>query len=72
LIQTFNKGLTPQARSVLDSIAGGSIMSKTIEEAFDLIQHLPPITSLGPVKGLCTHLAHECISYLPATILLLR
>jgi hypothetical protein len=40
LIQTFNKGLTPQARSVVDSVAGGSIMSKTIEEAFDLIQHL--------------------------------
>jgi hypothetical protein len=40
LIQTFYKGLTPQSRSGVDSAAGGSIMSKTIEEAFDLIKHL--------------------------------
>jgi hypothetical protein len=42
------KGLTPQARGLVDSAAGGSIMSKTLDEAFELIEYV----RLGQVKEL--------------------
>jgi hypothetical protein len=39
-LQTFYKGLTHQTRSSVDSTAGGGIMNKTLEEAFELIESM--------------------------------
>jgi hypothetical protein len=40
LFQTFYKGLTHQTRSSIDSAAGGGIMHKTLDEAFELIENM--------------------------------
>jgi hypothetical protein len=39
-MQTFYKGLTTQTRSYVDSAAGGGIMNKTLDEAFELIESM--------------------------------
>jgi hypothetical protein len=40
ILQTFYKGLTHQTRAYVDSAAGGGIMNKTLEEAFELIESM--------------------------------
>ena len=40
ILQTFYKGLTDQTRSFVDSAAGGGIMNKTLDEAFELIERM--------------------------------
>lgn len=40
IMQTLCKGLSSQTRSYVDSAAGGGIMNKTLDEAFDLIESM--------------------------------
>jgi hypothetical protein len=40
IMQALYKGLTSQTRSYVDSAAGGGIMNKTLEEAFELIESM--------------------------------
>ena len=40
ILQTFYKGLTQQTRAYVDSAAGGGIMSKTLDEATELIERM--------------------------------
>ena len=40
IMQTFYKGLSSQTRAYVDSAAGGGIMNKTLDQAFDLIESM--------------------------------
>ena len=39
-IQTFYNGLMSQTKSIVDVVAGGSIMTKTYDEAYELMEKL--------------------------------
>jgi len=38
VVQTFYSGLTQPVRSIIDAAVGGTLMSKTEEEAYNLIR----------------------------------
>ena len=40
VVQTFYNGVTQPVRSMIDAAAGGTLMSKTEEEAYNLIEEM--------------------------------
>ena len=40
VVQTFYNGVTQLVRSMIDAVAGGTLMSKTKEEAYNLIEEM--------------------------------
>ncbi|KAG9450003.1 hypothetical protein H6P81_009968 [Aristolochia fimbriata] len=49
-VQTFYNGVTTQARSIMDAVAGGTMNRKTPEEAYDLIEEMTANMYLYPVE----------------------
>ena len=46
LVQSFYKGVNPSVRVNIDAAAGGTIMSKTLEDALDLFEEMANTQSL--------------------------
>ena len=40
LIRTFYNGVTRSIRDIIDAVAGGSLMRKTVEAAFELLEEM--------------------------------
>jgi len=40
IIQAFYNGVTQVVRSIIDAVAGGTLMSKTEDEAYNLIEKM--------------------------------
>jgi len=40
VVQTFYNGVTQPARTMIDAATGGTLMSKTEEEAYNLIEEM--------------------------------
>ena len=40
VVQTFYNGVTQPVRSMIDAVASGTLMSKTEDEAYDLIEEI--------------------------------
>jgi len=40
VVQTFHNGVTQLVRSLIDAAAGGTLMSKTEEEAYNFIEEM--------------------------------
>ena len=48
LIRTFYNGVTRSTRDTIDAVAGGSLMRKTVEAAFSLLEEMTNNNCLWP------------------------